>query len=165
MILSSFPPATHLVLPSRVPHFSVEALVEPFTEEPVVNLLDDVELLKSEDYLHVVESGPNESSSLLRICPPTILEALEEKREEQLNSNSSTSDVSNDGSNAANVHKEQNSSSGRINASSSTIPLAYISSTSGSGSRRRKSSPKKRVFDDPEKILDLSAKSSSGIDE
>lgn len=40
-----------------------------------------------------------------------------------------------------------------------------ISSSSGSSSRRRKgSSPKKRVFDDPERILDLSAKSSA-VDE
>ncbi|VDL11766.1 unnamed protein product [Hymenolepis diminuta] len=167
-VQSSSPPPTYLAFPSRVSHISVEEFTEPHPEECTESLPDnDVKYLEAEDFVQIVKNCLNESSIQCVIPPPLILEGpvcldssteLDEKRE---NSNSSTSDVSTDGSSTANTDQKECHQS----SPSSTVQPPRTPSASSSSSRRRKSSPKKRVFDDPEKILDLSAKSSSGVDE
>lgn len=167
-IQSSSPPSTYLALPSRVSHISVEEFTEPHPEECTESLPDDdVKYLEAENFVQIVKNCLDESSVQCEIPPPLILEGpvcldssteLDEKRE---NSNSSTSDVSTDGSSTANTEQKECHQS----SPSSTVQPPRTPSASSSSSRRRKSSPKKRVFDDPEKILDLSAKSSSGVDE
>uniref|UniRef100_A0A0R3T2D0 BAH domain-containing protein n=1 Tax=Rodentolepis nana TaxID=102285 RepID=A0A0R3T2D0_RODNA len=165
-IQSSSPPLTHLALLSKVPHFSVVEITESHSEECTDLPDDELDYLETEHFVRIAEPCPDESSALCEISPPSILEhpigldhstELDEKRE---NSNSSTSDVSTDGSSAAITDQKE-----CLQSASSFKVQPRTSSVSSSSSRRRKSSPKKRVFDDSEKILDLSAKSSSGVDE
>nr|CDS25556.1 histone lysine N methyltransferase [Hymenolepis microstoma] len=165
-VQSSSPPLTNLAHLSKVSHLSVVEITELRSEECTDLPDDELEYLEAENFVQIVEPCPDKGSALCVISTPSILEypigldhsnELDEKRE---NSNSSTSDVSTDGSSTTNTDQKdchQSSSSFKIQPRTSSV--------SSSSSRRRKSSPKKRVFDDSEKILDLSAKSSSGVDE
>ncbi|KAL5105800.1 hypothetical protein TcWFU_005251 [Taenia crassiceps] len=232
-LLRSLPPPCLIAPPCRVPRV-LFAEFECWEEGSVVELpnvehINSTELLSIISRSHVEDGEQEESSSLLRLSPPLVLETsdvivvirptidrddevanetegqdVEEEQEEEeeevyqpiSSTSESNSDTSNDNpiSSASATtptaaampsvpvvvtmeadattrerHHSSTSTTSSTAAAATSISVPSItkavSSSSVSSSRRRKgSSPKKRVFDDPERILDLSAKSSA-VDE